>query len=104
MRSDQKGMEIIIELDEAMLKIAWRRKVEVFVCEGGCDATPRCSHEKSNLKEKGLYNLLDRFIFLIGGSGECSEPHRPAVEFCHDRFENMTIHEVQSLIIHIQHL
>src|SRR5678816_289633 len=86
-------------------RILFRRcEAEVLVSARGRHTAARRAIEEACLNEEGLVNVLDRVLLLVNSGGETVDPDRPAVELIDDRSQQLAIHFVEPVLVHLEQL
>ena len=71
---------------------------------GGRHPPARGAHEVSLLDEVGLDDLFDGPPLLAQGGGQALGPHRPAVELLEEEPEELPVHHVEAVRVHLEHV
>ena len=70
----------------------------------GGDAAAGGAHHETLLDQKGFDHVFDRAALLAQRSGEAFDTNRAAVELFDDRQQELAIHHIETLWIHIEHV
>lgn len=80
------------------------RQTEMLIGTLTGDTTARGTLQKSLLDKIGFNHVLYRLLLLTDGSRQVIQPHGPAEEFIEDRQQQLAIHIIEPLLVHIQHV
>ncbi len=69
----------------------------------GGDAPARGTLQVALLDEVGFDHVFDGVALFANGGGQIVQPHRPAVETVHHRFEQLAVHHVETQRIDVEH-
>jgi hypothetical protein len=71
-------------------------------CQRG-DAPARCALQVALLDEIGFNHVFNGFALFANAGGNVVQPHRSTVKAQDHRFEQLAVHDVKALWVHIQH-
>ncbi len=74
----------------------------MLVAQAGEDAAPWCPLDESSLKEERLVDVFDGVGFLADGDRQRGEADRTTVELVQDEVEDLPIHPIEALVVHLE--
>ena len=74
----------------------------MFVSGFSRDTAAGGAGEKTDLKEKRLVDIFDRFHFLGSGGGDSCDPDRSAVEFFDNGPENLPVRRLETQLVNFE--
>lgn len=81
-----------------------RSETKVQIGARGGDTTAGGALQETLLDQIRLNNILDRLLLFTNGGGQIIEPYRSTEELIQYGQQQLAIHIVEALLIHIQHI